>query len=206
MTKSLGPVWHKKQKLQNIIPSGLRGIDKEATWSYSKTDNWVYGHGSYCETSHEIPVLLKFKWMTNSANESKVMSREIRRLSGKIKYVCMDSKADDVKLFKSLKIFSKITLLTAPRRGMNKTPERKEFIKKMNKKKYRKIYRKRSTTVEPMQSLVKDIFELDRCWMRGNDSNRWIFAAMGVSIQMAQIAAWREKRSTWKIKNEVLGL
>ena len=162
MTKALGPVWHKKQKELNIVPAGLTGLDKQATWSFSKTDGWVYGHGSYCESSHEIPFLLTFKWMPNSGNESKVMSREIRRLSGKIDFVCMDSKADNVKLYKSLKIFSKIKLLTSPRAGMNKTEERKNFIKEMNKKIHKKIYRKRSTTVEPMQSLVKDIFDLDK--------------------------------------------
>ena len=41
--------------------------------------------------------------------------------------------------------------------------------------------------------------------MRGNDSNRWIFAAMGVSVQIAQHQAWKEKRSTWKIKEDVVG-
>ena len=73
MTKALGPVWHKKQKELNIVPAGLTGLDKQATWSFSKTDGWVYGHGSYCESSHEIPFLLTFKWMPNSGNESKVM-------------------------------------------------------------------------------------------------------------------------------------
>jgi len=56
-----------------------------------------------------------------------------------------------------------------------------------------------------MQGLIKDIFDLDRCWMRGNKSNRWLFAAMGITVQMHQLTAFKEKRSTWKIKDEVLG-
>jgi hypothetical protein len=41
--------------------------------------------------------------------------------------------------------------------------------------------------------------------MRGRAHNRWLFAAMGVVIQMHQYHAWQEGRSTWAIKQEVLG-
>jgi len=33
----------------------------------------------------------------------------------------------------------------------------------------RQIYRERAYKVEPMRGLVKDIFDLDACWMRDND-------------------------------------
>jgi hypothetical protein len=36
----------------------------------------------------------------------------------------------------------------------------------------KKIHRERAYKVEPMQGLVKDIFELDRCWVRSDDNNR----------------------------------
>jgi hypothetical protein len=67
------------------------------------------------------------------------------------------------------------------------------------------LYQQRSYTVEPMQGLIKNIFELERCWMRGNENNRWLFAAMGVAVQMHQFRAWEAGRSTWTIKQEVLG-
>ena len=67
-------------------------------------------------------------------------------------------------------------------------------------------YKERSVTVEPMQGLVADIFELDRCWMRRDINNRWVFAAMGIAVQMAQWRAYREDRSTWDIKSEVVGI
>jgi hypothetical protein len=56
-----------------------------------------------------------------------------------------------------------------------------------------------------MHGLVKDIFELERCWMRGHENKRWLFAAMGVVVQRHQYRAWTEGRSTWAIKQEVLG-
>jgi hypothetical protein len=79
------------------------------------------------------------------------------------------------------------------------------MIKIMKRPKHKQIYKERSYRVEPMQGLVKEIFDLDRCWMRGNENNRWLFAAMGLTVQMHQLRALRENRSTWCIKDEVLG-
>jgi hypothetical protein len=57
-----------------------------------------------------------------------------------------------------------------------------------------------------MQGLVKEVFGLERCWMCGHQHNRWLFAAMGVAVQLHQAKALNEQRSPWKIKQEVLGL
>jgi hypothetical protein len=56
-----------------------------------------------------------------------------------------------------------------------------------------------------VQGLVKDIFESDRFWMRGDDNNRWLFAAMDLTIQMHQLQAFKNGRSAWNIKASVLG-
>lgn len=108
-------------------------------------------------------------------------------------------------LFRDLKTERNMTLVTHCRKNMNKTPERRAFIQAMESTKSKQYYKERSQTVEPMQGVVKDIFELDRCWMRGNTSNRWLFAAMGLAVQMHQLQAYRKHQSTWAIKSEVLG-
>ena len=71
MNEAKGPMWHKKQK--EIIPKGLSGIDREATWAKSNADGWIYGHGNFSLASHKVPVLSCFLWMKNSANEGKRM-------------------------------------------------------------------------------------------------------------------------------------
>jgi len=201
-----GPVWHKKYKKKGIIPKGLKGIDKEATWGFSKFKGWIYGHGIFSLTSFKIPILGIFQWLRNSAHEAKRMEEEIAKYTQIIKKVFMDSKADSQKLYFRLKRKFKIQLVTSPRKGMDKSELRKEMIKEMLTKQNKKDYKKRSTTVEPMQALIKDIFELERCWMRGDANNRWLFAAMGIAVQMAQWKAYQEKRSTWNIKSDVLGI
>ena len=205
MNRAKGPLWHKKHKEQGIIPKGLRGIDKDATWCKSNTDGWVYGHGSFSLTSHKVPVLGCFIWMPNSGNEAKRMWLETGGLKDAADYVCMDSKADSYPLFREFQRQRQMTLVTSSRLKENKSENRKAMHRLMQTPKLKQIYKERSYRVEPMQGLVKGIFDLDHCWMRGNKSNRWVFAAMGLTIQMHQLTAFKEKRSTWKIKDEVLG-
>lgn len=206
MTPARGGVWHKKDKVQGIVPVGLTGLDKEATWSFSKADGWIYGHGSFALVSHQVPVLLQFKWMRNSASEAKLMEQEVVKLAQLLEVVCMDSKADDEKMFTQLQTAQSIKLLTVPRSQMDKSERRKQMIIEQMKPENRLTYKQRSITVEPMQGLVKELFELERCWMRGDESNRWLFATMGIAVQMAQRLAYLNQSSTWNIKDEVLGL
>jgi len=70
---------------------------------------------------------------------------------------------------------------------------------------HKQIYKERGYRVVPMQGLVKEIFDLDRYWMKGNNNNGWLFAAMRLTVQMHQLMAYRKKKSTWRIKQQVLG-
>lgn len=201
-----GKVWHKQAKAAGEVPEGLTGLDKEATWSYSKADGWIYGHGSFCLTSHTKPVVGLFIWMPNSASEAKRLGEEVPAFANLLETVCMDSKADDEKMYTDLKDKYGIKLLTVPRKEMDKSERRQLMIAEQMKEENRKIYRQRGVTVEPMQGLIKDLFGLEDCWMRGNRSNRWLFAAMGITVQMAQHQAEKKNESTWKIKEAVCGL
>jgi len=208
LNRAKGPVWHRTQKEKGEVPKGLRGVDKEATWGYSRYDGWVYGHGVFCMVSHTTPFVGMFKWMGNSQDESKRLWWETGKLKGMVTKACMDAKADKTNLFYEMKRQHGIVLLTRRRKkkGKKESARRKEMYKEIYRKKNVAIYRRRATTVEPMQGVMKDIFDLDRCWMRGDAANRWLFAAMGVAAQMAQWKALAENQSTWSIKREVVGL
>lgn len=143
--------------------------------------------------------------MRNSGNEAKRMWVETGKLRGLVTTVLMDSKADDQALFREFHRQRGIRLLTTARKGADKSPGRQRMVKILNQRKNKKIYKQRRYTVEPMQGLLKDIFELERCWRRGNRNNRWLFAAMGVAVQLHQYRAWQASRSPGAIKQEVLG-
>jgi hypothetical protein len=206
MNKALGPVWHTKQKAQGIIPEGLRGLDTEATWSTSHRDGWVYGQGSFCVVSQRPCRLGAIKYMSNSAHEAKRLWWETGHLRGVVETVVMDSKADDQALLSEFQRQRGMTLLTTPRNNRAHPEERQHMIKVRNLPKNRRWRQQRGQTVAPMQGVVTDIFALQRCWMRGQRNNRWLFAAMGGAVQLHQARALKAHRSTWKIKQEVLGL
>jgi hypothetical protein len=206
MNKALGPVWHTTQKAPGIIPEGLRGLDQEATWRKRHSDGWVYGHGSFCVVSHRPCVLGAFKYMRNSANEAKRLWWETGQLRGLVTTVIVDGKADDQALFAEFQRQRKMTLLTTPRKHSDPTEARQRMIQVLNLPIHRTLRQQRGQTVEPRQGVSKDIFALDWCWMRGHRNNRWLFAAMGVAVQLHQARALKAHRSTWKIKQEVLGL
>jgi hypothetical protein len=205
MNRARGPVWHKKQKVAGIMPPRLRGVDRQATWSTSHADGWIYGHGSFCITTHRTPVLGCFMWMPNSGYEAKRMYEELAYYKNRLTHAVMDSKADSYPLFDDMRKNYRIRLVTRCRKNMNKTVERRRMIRAMATKLSKRYVKERGHTVEPMQGLVKELFDLDRCWMRGNDNNRWLFAAMGATVQIAQSHALKRHTSTWNIKHGVLG-
>lgn len=206
MNKAWGPVWHTKHKAQGLIPEGLHGVDREATWSKSQSDGWVYGHGSFCLVSHSPCVLGAFKYMRNSAHEAKRLWLETGHLQGVVTTVIMDGKADDQALFAEFQRQRGMTLLTTPRKNSDHTEARQQMINVLNRPVNRRLRQQRGQTVGPMQGVVKDVFALERCWMRGHRNNRWLFASMGVAVQLHQARAFKAHRSTWKIKQDVLGL
>jgi len=159
LNQAKGPIWHRKQQKEGIIPEGLRGLDREATWGYSRSDDWVYGHGSFCIVSHERKFLGMFKWMPNSKDESKRLWWEAGKLKRLVSKVCMDARADKTRLFYEMKRQHGMTLLTRrqQKEGKKQIPGREAVYKEIYKKENVAVYKKRSTTVEPMQGLVKDI-------------------------------------------------
>ena len=205
MVRARGPVWHRKHQQQGIMPAGLKGLDTEATWSYSKSDGWVYGHGTFCMVACGHCMLGAFPGMRNSANEAKRMWLATGKLQGRMTTVLMDSKADDKDVFRELRRQRGIRLLTTPRKGSAIRPERQRMVKVLKQTRHQHLDQRRRYTVEPMQGLITDIVDLETCWLRGQAPNRWLFAALGVVMQMHQYRAWQEGRSTWAIKQEVLG-
>jgi hypothetical protein len=144
--------------------------------------------------------------MRHSAHEAKRLWLDTGRLRGVIATVVMDGKADDQALFRAFQRQRGMTLVTTPRKNSDRTVARQQMITVLNRPKNRRLRRQRGQTVEPRQGVIKDIVALERGWMHGYWNNRWLFAAMGVTVQIHQARALKRQRSVWKITQEILGL
>jgi hypothetical protein len=205
MVNARGPVWHQQQKKPGLVPTGLQGLDKAATWGQSRADGWVDGHGTFSLTAHQVPMVGLLQWMSKAGHEAQRLEQEVITSEGLSTKVCMDSKADDQALSVGLKHNDRIQLVTVPRQGLDTSAARNNMIKQLLTKQHKQADKDRATTVEPRQGLVATIFALERCWMRGEVSNRWLLAAMGVAVQMAPWTAWQHNRSTWNGTSDGLG-
>jgi hypothetical protein len=115
-----------------LIPTGLRGIDKEVTWGKSNVDGWIYSHGIFSLASHSLPLWGCFIWMKNSVYESKRLWLETSHYKCLVEYISMDSKADDYALFREFNSQRRIPLVTYCRDNMDKTEKRQEMINVMS--------------------------------------------------------------------------
>ena len=103
MGHARGPGWHRQQQAQGIIPKGRHGLDTEGTWSYSRSDGWVYGQGPCCLVTCRTRMLGAFKGMRNRGNEAKRRWLETGKLKGLMTTVLMESKADDQAWFREFR-------------------------------------------------------------------------------------------------------
>ena len=77
--KAAGPVWHQKDRLNDHLPKGLRGVDKTATWSKSGYHGWVYGHAIHLTSIRNgFPVM--FDVLPANVNERNVLDSKKDRL------------------------------------------------------------------------------------------------------------------------------
>ena len=73
--KARGPVWHQADRRVGKVPTHLRNLDTDATWSKSRHHGWVYGYGLHiiC-TQDAFPTLMTVQ--SASVTESVVIDKK----------------------------------------------------------------------------------------------------------------------------------
>src|ERR1044072_6917257 len=98
--------------------------------------------------------------MENAAHEGKQLEAEVSPHTGLVKRVFMDSRADDQQLYFDLTEKHHIQLITRPRQGLDKSPWRMLRTSHILTRKNLKDSRKGAVAREPMQGLMKAVFDL----------------------------------------------
>lgn len=189
-----GPVWHQRDRKAGHKP---RGADGEAAWGYSEHHGWVYGY-SFEVVVSATPGTIIFPLLASadvaSAAETRTCVAKIDALPPEVRTVLADSGYDANTLGERIE-YDRCQRRTGRRflcpenprnhgrkklkpggadraraRSRARRAERKKFFESAAG---RRLYRRRSKTVEPFNSWFKTLFELDqRAWHRGLKNNQ----------------------------------
>ena len=188
-----GPPWHRQDRESDEVPAG---VDVDTTWGYSEYDGWVQGY-SYEVVVTATPGSIVFPLLatvdTASAGETKTFALKIADLPNETDTVSADSGYDANHLGERIEYDDKgkrtgrrFLCPENPRNNKRKKTkpchadkararsrarraDRQRFLKS---KRGAKIYARRKKTVEPFNSWLKQLFELEnRVWHRGLENN-----------------------------------
>ena len=211
---SRGRLWHQRDRRRGIVPPR---VDVESTWSYSKHHGWVQGY------SYEVLVTADKQgpvWPLLASvdpahwREYRTFPKKISQLPESARYVLADAGYDSnahgesvewdesgrrtgrrflcamqgrqresvsVKPWRETRTRRQHRLLRERRRNHNSTPRA------------RKLYARRSTTVEPFNEWLKCLFDLhNTVWHYGLNNNRTQILAAIFTYQLLLRYNWRQ--------------
>lgn len=193
-----GPKWHRSDRRAGRIPKGLHGVDRDSTWAFSKHHGWVQGYGyeivvTAGKNSTVFPLLASVQ--TASVSEHVSFAEKIDRLPKQTRHVLADSGYDNDNFGERIEWTERGRRtgrrLLCPRNRRNTaaargklpdahtaglTTRRRHRLQRLAFYKTcagRRLYRRRSQSVEPFNDWFKSSFELDKqVWHRGLANNQ----------------------------------
>jgi hypothetical protein len=194
LLEAQGPAWHTRQRHSGKIPAG---VDGDTTWGYSEHHGWVQGY-SFEVVVTATPGSLVFPLCasvaTASASETRTFEDKIDQLPDGTTTVLVDSGYDANRLGERVEFDAQgertgRRFVCPPNPRNNKRMKtkpggadasraqsrhrRNERIQYYKSREGRRVYARRSKTVEPFNQWFKSLFELDgRVWHRGLNNNQ----------------------------------
>ncbi len=201
-----------------------RGVDLQAGWGYSDHDGWVYGYAfETVVTATQDSLVFPLLASVDAANRSEhqtfrdkidLLPEQTRHVLGDRAY---DSNAnqDAIELDAAgrrigrrfvcplIKRAGKAKVGRYPHRGRRgrQCRDRQTRLDFLESPRGRRLYRRRSATIEPFHEWFKSCFELsDRVWHRGLDNNRTQILASMVAYQLLVRYNHRQGRANGQIQ------
>lgn len=187
-----GPVWHQRQRRRGWAP---RGVDRDASWSYSEHHGWVYGYGFEVVVTAPkqgvvFPLLADVE--TASIREMRTFLDKIPQLPPQTKRVLADRGYDSSDIGEAIEwtpggkrtgrrfLCRQVKPHRTARKQWRETRRRQQRRQRReDRRNYlqtaaaKRLYRRRGKTIEPFNQWFKHLFQIDdRVWHRGLDNNR----------------------------------
>jgi hypothetical protein len=185
-----GPRWNQTDRRRGVIPKRLRGVDRDSQWAHTKSRGWVQGYSyevvvSAGKSGMVFPLLASAD--TAKASEAETALTKLPHVPKETNAVLADSAYDSGRIHEQVegtpqrptgrRFYCPVVARGRAPRGASRphvaNPQRKRRQQRMQTPKARRIFARRSATVEPFHDWFKAAFELDRTvWHRGLDNNR----------------------------------
>lgn len=150
-------VWHKSQMMSGKVPRS--GIDISAGWGFSATKGWQFGYKLHMVSSTgKMVVPLSAGISTANVPDNQMYCNIVGPLPD-YRYVVADAGYDDWKLYDFTR-YQGARLVCPIRRYRHTKGSRLDLIRFYKSKLGQRIYRKRSTSVEPLFQCIKGAFEI----------------------------------------------
>ena len=202
--KARGPVWHQADRKVGKVPTHLRNLDTDATWSKSKHHGWVYGYGLHiiC-TQDAFPTLMTVQGA--SVTESFVIDKKASEILTQLSPQTLT--ADDAYTQASrIRRWAqaKVALIT-PALRWTKGRYARAYHQFINQPQQRQHLTKRYSSVEPLFDLIAKVIgtsmQQKRVPVIGLFNVRCCLAIGVLSVQIAMIVNARWKLPTRNISH-----
>lgn len=176
MYQALGPLWHKKDRQQRVIPPKLRNVDTESEWFKSGYRGWIQGYRLVMQgLVFPEPVPLFAVWRANNEGESSIVKAAVRAEKLPV---------TDVMLGDETFGGAELGLLYQEQGGYLLTP--KQFSQK-NKTWKNDLFEYRKETIELLFQRVIQATDIKECKVKGLGKNGAFVLA---SVWLYQLVFW----------------
>ena len=188
-----GPRWNRKDRKANRVPDHLCGVDRDSQWGYSSHHGWVQGYSyEVIVTAPKNGTVWPLLASADTANVSEhvTFARKIDALPKQARYVLADGGYDKNKHGERVEAgrARERHFLCPPGRMFQPNPpsgyrltRREQYSRTLRIRRAayfksptgRRLYARRSTTVEPFNEWFKRLFDLrERVWHRGLENTK----------------------------------
>ena len=180
MIEAQGPLWHKKDRLQNRIPPGLRNVDTDSRWSKSAYRGWVQGYGLHVGVTATpgYPIVPFWaEWTRNNEADAHAAATMPDRLPAPTETVTADTSYDDPDLRAAIEQKDEqghwTRKLIVPIAAYASTPdERITYVELYESDQGQHEYHQRSVSIEPFFQRLDLLFDIEPAWAKGLPKNR----------------------------------
>ena len=192
MYQATGSRWHKRDRLADVIPPGLRNVDTESAWSKSNYRGWVQGYRLIVQTLvFPCPVPLFAAWVSNEIGESTVAKQAVskQRLS-----------ITDVLLGDETFGGTDLTALYKKSGGWLLTPKQ---LPPKNRTWKDDLYEYRKESIELLFQRIIQTADLKSCQVKGNGKNGAFILANVWLYQLIFLLNLRGQKPLANVKEQV---